>query len=390
MRILVIDTDWESRPYFEEFASWAASEGIDTVVTGDGGKALQVIRTHEVDAVLLNVEPGGEAYDGRKLFRKIKEHLNFLPVVIVVPGKDSTPSYFKLGADGTFFMANIDSEILISTLRSLALPEGSEGYLCGRSDAVRLLRNHVYSTARFGSEQPTLLIGPLGCGCVWAATAIHAIGPGSKAPFIRVRCLGNDPEAVWAGLIGSLEKSQGGRPPAVKHGHLTRHHGSTVYIEDIDTLPGWLQANLARVIASGDVVPAGADESQKIKIDARIIVSAIGTATHIPSIPENESGTGRFLLPELRFACSKVVIDIPGLDRRREDIPAIALAALEKHSSISPSVKGISERVMARLIRRSYPGNIPELENMISMALVLSRGDHGDGEELLECHFPHI
>ncbi|PKK91011.1 MAG: hypothetical protein CVV64_04365 [Candidatus Wallbacteria bacterium HGW-Wallbacteria-1] len=381
MKIVVVDPLWSEREFSQELNRWALTSSVKLLVTGDGGKAIQTVREGDVDLVLLNVE--GENYDGRKLFKKLKNHQNYLPVVILIPGKDSSPSYFKLGADGTFFISNLDVDLLISTIASLALSEMDDPFLAGRSDALRTLRNHIYSVSKFGGELPVLVRGGFGSGREHVAREIHRLSQRGKGPFVRFICGGYTSDFLERQLFGRFEKS---RESADKDefipGAIARASGGILYMEDADTLSPELQMRLATTLKTGEYFPQGGNEANRMRPDCQLILST-GPATAEPGVTRH----GRRMEEELFAVISSFPLDVPDLKDRHDDIPLISSLFLARHNNMNLNIQGFSDQVMVRLTRYSFPGNLVELENLVRRALIISRGDHSDSRFLGEEHF---
>lgn len=381
MKIVVVDPGWNEREFSAELNRWAVSSSVRLLVTGDGGKALQTVREGDVDLVLMNVE--ADNYDGRKLFKKLKNFQNYLPVLIIIPGKDSTPSYFKLGADGTFFLANLDVDLLTSTIASLALSKVDEPFLAGSSDSLRTLRNHIYSVSKFGGDLPILVRGGFGSGRENVAREIHRIRQRGKGPFARLICVGYGTEFLENQLFGRLEKSrESSDKDEYIPGAMAKASDGILYLEDADALSPELQMRIATTLKTGEYFPCGGNESNRQKLETQLILST-GPATVEPGVCKY----GRRMEEELFNLISSFPLDVPDLKDRHDDIPRIAGLFLSRHNELNSQITGFSEQVMARLVRHPFPGNLVELENLIRRALIISRGDHSDSNLLGEEHF---
>src|SRR5690606_2576777 len=157
-------------------------------------------------------------------------------------------------------------------------------------------------------------------------------------------------------------------------GLLQAANGGTLYIDEITDLPLSVQASLLRVIQDKRVHMVGSQ--QVINVDVRII-----SASHKNLVAMMEQGRFR---QDLFYRLNVIGLKMPALRERREDIPLLTQALLERlcgRMNSTPPI--ISEQAMKLLKEHNYPGNVRELENVLERALILSDGKSIDVEDLL-------
>jgi transcriptional regulator with PAS, ATPase and Fis domain len=136
-------------------------------------------------------------------------------------------------------------------------------------------------------------------------------------------------------------------------------------MDEIGNIPPGLQAKLLSAIQNHEIYPLGS--SKAVKTDIRLI-----TATNLPVEEIMES---RQFRKDLLYRINTILIEIPPLRKRREDIPVLAQFFLKKHSEHygKPGLK-ISETTLNQLMEHDWPGNIRELQHQIEKAVILSEG----------------
>jgi formate hydrogenlyase transcriptional activator len=150
------------------------------------------------------------------------------------------------------------------------------------------------------------------------------------------------------------------------------HHG-TIFLDEIGELPLELQAKLLRVLQEGEVERIGG--KMPLKINLRVVAA---TNRNL----RREVAEKRFR-QDLYFRLNTVVLVLPSLRERREDIPALALHFAEKYGNrIGRKIRGISNKMLEALMNYEFPGNVRELEHIIEESVIFSKG------ETLQLHRP--
>jgi DNA-binding NtrC family response regulator len=235
------------------------------------------------------------------------------------------------------------------------------GELIGTSQKM----SRVYRLVEKVSDHnyPVLVLGESGTGKELVARSIHYLGERRNKPFVPVDCSALVPTLIESELFGYVKGAFTGALHA-KQGLLESAGGGTLFLDEIGDLPIDLQAKLLRALQEHEVKPVGSNE--RVSISARVIA-----ATHRDL--ESAVRTGAFR-QDLFFRLNVVQIKLPPLRDRKNDIPLLVNAFLEKFSESQGRSRTISEDAIARLIAYDWPGNVRELENAVERAVALGSG----------------
>jgi two-component system response regulator HydG len=210
------------------------------------------------------------------------------------------------------------------------------------------------------TRDPVLILGESGTGKELVARAIHSKGPWGDQPFVPIDCGALTPTLIESEMFGHVRGAFTGATHG-RQGLLAAAGEGTVFLDEIVELPVGLQSKLLRALQEREIKPLGSNV--RIPVKARIVA-----ATNQDLEAAIKRGTFR---KELYFRLNVVAIKLPPLRERREDIPGLVRFFLEKHKADQGGITGVSEEVMARLMRYDWPGNVRELENCIQRALAL-------------------
>ncbi|HXK08847.1 MAG TPA: sigma-54 dependent transcriptional regulator, partial [Vicinamibacteria bacterium] len=214
----------------------------------------------------------------------------------------------------------------------------------------------VFERARAASrtDTPVLVTGETGTGKELIAHALHASGRRASRPFVPLNCAALPRDLVESELFGHRRGAFSGAQ-ADHAGLFVAAHGGTLFLDEIGELPLEAQAKLLRVLQDGDVRPVGGLESRKV--DVRIIA-----ATNRPL----SALAGGVLRQDLFFRLSVLVIDIPPLRERLDDLPLLAAHFLARLRERGLSrVAAMDGAALDTLSAHRFPGNVRELESML-------------------------
>ncbi len=236
--------------------------------------------------------------------------------------------------------------------------------IIGCSPKMRALFDLIQTVAPQFSR--VLITGESGTGKELVARAIHENSPRAQAPFITINC-GAFPETLLESeLFGYLKGAFTGAHEN-RHGLFQAAHGGTLFMDEIGNMTQTMQVKLYRVLQEGKVRPLGSTEESDV--DVRVI-----TATN--KNLEQEIAEGRFR-EDLYYRLSVIPVHLPPLRERREDIPLLARAFLERFRKIMEKpVEGIEPEAMRCLESYDWPGNVRELENTMERSVALETGPH--------------
>ncbi|NLI80960.1 MAG: sigma 54-interacting transcriptional regulator [Deltaproteobacteria bacterium] len=213
------------------------------------------------------------------------------------------------------------------------------------------------------SESTVLIQGESGTGKELLSRAIHNLSPRAKGAFVAVNC-GALPDTLLeselfghvAGAFTDAKRSRQGR--------FAMAEGGTLFLDEIGDISPALQIRLLRVLEEKCYEPLGS--STTVKANVRII-----TATNRDLSQLVEEGLFR---KDLFYRVNVVKLELPPLNRRKEDIPLLCEHFIERLNRLrNKNIAGISHETLAIFMRHDWPGNIRELENALEYAFILCR-----------------
>lgn len=216
---------------------------------------------------------------------------------------------------------------------------------------------------------PVLLRGESGTGKELAALAVHALSPRRNKPFVPVDCSGMT-ESLFESELFGYEKGAFTGATQRKAGLVEAAAGGTLFLDELGDIPLHLQVKLLRLLESGTFRRVGGVET--LRADFRLVA-----ATHRNLEEMMDAGTFR---RDLYYRIAAFPIHLPALRERREDIPLLAKAMLDRLAPDRPL--HLTEAAVEQLMQYDYPGNVRELRNLLERAILLSDGDTIDGRHL--------
>lgn len=209
-----------------------------------------------------------------------------------------------------------------------------------------------------------LLCGEPGVGKDLLARSLHLSGPRRHGPFIIASGGGAKPQQIEADLFGAEVPGKGG--PVRREGKLLLAHGGTLFLDEIEQLPMELQARLVRFLRSGEVEPAGSNESHPV--DVRLVV---GSRAPLDTVVVRD-----LFRVDLAYRLSQFTIEVPPLRERREDLPLLIQSYINRFChETGKRMQGITVKAMSTLLSYDYPGNLAELENIARQLVYMAPKD---------------
>jgi DNA-binding NtrC family response regulator len=240
---------------------------------------------------------------------------------------------------------------------------GSYHGIVGRSRAMLEIFARIEKVA--SGDATVCIYGESGTGKELIAQAIHAVSPRRGHPFVPLDCTAIPEGLMESHLFGHVKGAFTGAVDN-REGVFSLAHTGTLFIDELCELSLPLQAKLLRVIQSREFVKVGGTKPQRT--DIRLI-----TATN--KDPRVEVDRGRFR-EDLYYRVAVVVIKVPPLRERPEDIPLLAEHFIRRFARVyHKPIRGIEPRAMERMRAFSWPGNVRQLEHVLEQAVVLAEGD---------------
>ena len=354
----------------------------DVLEAGNGEQALDVLRGHDVDLVMLDHRMPGES--GIDVLPRLKAADPSTVVVLATAVRDVRMAVeaMRRGAYDYLTKPFDVEEILVVVRRALekralerevlslrsALAEGPpvtahgfEGMVGRHPEMVRIYR----LIAQIADTPATVLItGESGTGKELIARAIHHQGPRRDQPFVAVNPAAIPETLIESELFGH-EKGAFTGAHQRKLGRFELAQGGTLFLDEIATLRSDLQAKLLRVLQEREIERVGG--TRAIKIDVRIIAA---TNADVPAAVSR--GTFR---EDLYYRLNVVHIGVPPLRNRVDDIPLLVDHFVQRYVQESGKrIEGLTPETLGLLRGYRWPGNVRELQNVIERAVVLTDG----------------
>jgi two-component system response regulator GlrR len=207
-----------------------------------------------------------------------------------------------------------------------------------------------------------MIQGDSGSGKEVLANAIHRASKRAKKPFMAVNCAAI-PEALLESELFGHAKGAFTGANAAHIGLFQAATGGTIFLDEIGDMPLPLQAKVLRVLQEGQVRPVGS--TQSVAIDVRVL-----SATHRNLDAMRKE---RLFREDLYYRLNVVLLRLPSLSERREDIPLLCTHFLRDIAvRYGRTVPQLSPEAMALLIAAPWPGNVRQLENLLEQAVALS------------------
>jgi two-component system response regulator HydG len=230
------------------------------------------------------------------------------------------------------------------------------------------------TVAQVAATEATILItGESGTGKEVIANAIHYNSSRKDAPFIKINCAALTETLLESELFG-YEKGAFTGAERRREGKFRQAEGGSLFLDEVSEMSPAMQVKLLRVLQERELTRVGGAEV--IKINVRLIAASNKDL-------KKEMERGRFR-EDLFYRLNVVGLNVPPLRERKEDIPILAQHFLQQFvAQNSKKIKGFTPQAMEKLLKYSWPGNIRELMNAIERAVVLSRKEYLDAEELV-------
>ena len=246
----------------------------------------------------------------------------------------------------------------------------SLGDIIGRSRVMRDLYGMVPAVA--ASDSTVVIHGASGTGKELFARALHELSPRQGRPFVAINC-GALPDTLLESELFGHKAGAFTDAKTDKPGRFAVAEGGTVFLDEIGDISPAMQVRLLRVLQERVYEPLGAVEP--VEANVRVVV-----ATHRDLARLVEGGTFR---EDLFYRINVIRLELPSLRERREDIPLLIEHFIGRFNRLQgKDVIGVSDEVLAILMKHDYPGNARELENIIEHAFVLCRGGIIETEHL--------
>ena len=254
----------------------------------------------------------------------------------------------------------LDKSDLIQETKILKKKVNKTIDMVGESPAIRKVKDMIERVAP--TDARILITGPNGTGKELVARWVHSKSQRGGSPLIEVNCAAIPSELIESELFGH---EKGAFTSAVKQrkGQFELAHGGTLFLDEIGDMSLSAQAKVLRALQENKITRVGGEK--EISVDVRIIA-----ATNKNLREEIEKGQFR---EDLYHRLSVIIIEVPALNDRKEDIPLLADYFLELIcGDYGMPVKKIKPEAIAELQKHNWTGNIREFRNVVERLIILS------------------
>ena len=382
LTILVVDDDLAHRTMLKKLlGGW----GYDISEADDGSSAIDAVDRRAYDLILMDIRmlkvSGIEALDQIKIINPA------IPVIIMTAfaSVETAVDTLKKGAYDYLTKPLDFDELKIAISRATEhnrLKKENE-YLkerlgqkfdtqniIGRSPLMVKLLDTVAQVA--ATEATVLIAGKSGTGKEMIANAIHYNSQRKDAPFIKINCAALTESLLESELFGH-EKGAFTGADKKREGKFRQADGGSIFLDEVSEMSPAMQVKLLRVLQEREITRVGGAEV--IAVNVRVIAASNKDL-------KKEMEQKRFR-EDLFYRLNVVALHVPQLSDRREDIPVLAQHFLEMFAAKNKkTIKGFTPQSMEKLTKHAWPGNVRELMNAVESAVVLSRAEYLDAEEL--------
>ena len=376
LRILVVD---DEQDYCDVLKMILEGRGYAVETCNDGREALEHLEKNSFDIVVSDLNM--PVMDGYELLREIKNRDYDCEVIILTAFGtiEKAVETMKAGAF-TYVTKGSDPEELLIEIRKIKdmrktakkneiLKQKTTGNFMLESRNPKYRQMLKLAERAAASESNILILGESGAGKEVLASFIHSKSQRSQENMMELNCQALSESILESELFGH-EKGAFTGATQKRIGLFEASHGGTLFLDEIGGVSMNMQAKLLKAIENKMIYRMGS--TTPITVDFRLITA---TNRNLKEDMDNE-----LFRSDLFYRISTIVLELPPLRERKEDIPLFIDYFVDKYArEMNKEHVEMSETVRNLLINYNYPGNVRELKNIIERLLVLS--DHGEIRE---------
>jgi len=367
--ILIIDDEKAIRKTLSEILSY---EGYKIEEAGDGEEGLKRFKEKAYDVVLCDIKM--PKLDGIEFLDKAREANPDVPVIMisghgtietaVEAVKKGAYDYISKPPDLNRLLITIrnamDKNNLVTETKVLKRKVSKVEEMIGESAPILKIKETIDKVAP--TDARILVTGENGVGKELVARWVHEKSNRAAGPLVEVNCAAIPSELIESELFGH---EKGSFTSAVKQriGKFEQAHGGTLFLDEIGDMSLSAQAKVLRALQEGKITRVGGDKD--ISVDVRVIA-----ATNKDLLKEVDEKNFRL---DLYHRLSVIIIHVPSLNDRREDIPLLVDKFLtDICADYGIPKKGIDKEALEGLKQHNWTGNIRELRNVVERLIILS------------------
>ena len=367
-KILIIDDERSIRNTLKDILEFE-KHIVDTAENGNDG--LEMISENIYDTIFCDIKMAG--MDGLEVLEKIMTINTEIPV-IMISGHGTIETAVEAIKKGAFdfiqkpldlnrIMVSLRNALektnLVVETKSLKKKVNQKYQMIGESEAIKKVKNLITKVA--STDARILITGENGTGKEVVARWIYEQSNRSNQPFVEVNCAAIPSELIESELFGH---EKGAFTSAIKQrkGKFEQADGGTIFLDEIGDMSLSAQAKVLRALQENKITRVGSDKD--IDVNVRIIA-----ATNKNIATEIEKNNFR---EDLYHRLSVIIINVPPLNERKEDIPLLAEHFIEL-TSIEQKIpaKKIHKNAINELQKINWTGNIREFRNVIERLVIL-------------------
>ena len=372
--IYIVDDD----PDMREVLSLALETKYQVKTFSTAGSAIEFVTTDPPDLILLDIQlPDMSGVDALRQIKKLHPDVQ---VIMVTASTDinTAISTMKLGASD-YMMKPVNLHGLevsvrnaldkirlrkeVQTLQEKYLKENIPCFV-GESNAIQDVMHFVDKVAK-AIDTPVLILGETGTGKELIASAIHYKSPNFNGPFVTLNCSAIPKDLIESELFGYEKGAFTGAKAAGKQGLVEQAADGTLFLDEVGDLSLEAQAKLLRFLEEGEYYRVGG--TKKLQIHTRVVSA---TNKDLDTMIEQE-----VFRRDLYYRLAVIKVEVPSLNKRRDDIVPIARHFLGEFSNKhGKSFTGFSLETEGYLKNYRWQGNIRELRNLIERGILVGLG----------------
>ena len=367
--ILIIDDEKAIRKTLNEILSF---EGFKVTEASDGEEGLKLFSAQTFDVVLCDIKM--PKMDGIEFLTKATELNPDVPVIMISGHgtietavdavKKGAYDYISKPPDLNRMLITIRNATERNTLtketKVLKRKVGKVQEMIGESEGIARIKDTIEKVA--GTDARVLVTGENGVGKELVARWIHEKSSRATGQLVEVNCAAIPSELIESELFGH---EKGSFTSAIKQriGKFEQASGGTLFLDEVGDMSLSAQAKVLRALQEGKITRVGGDK--EINVDVRIVA-----ATNKDLLKEVENKNFRL---DLYHRLGVILIHVPSLNDRREDIPLLVNKFLADIAvEYGQAKKVIDKKAMEALQRHNWSGNIRELRNVVERLIILS------------------
>lgn len=338
---------------------------------GDGLTAIEMIKKDDYDLILCDIKmPKMDGMEVLQAVRKIKPEI---PVVMISGhgDLDTAVETMRLGAYD-YISKPPDLNRLLNTVRNaldrkelvkensrLKKKVGKNYTMIGESQQIQQIQEIIEKVAP--TDARVLITGENGTGKELVAHWLHQKSDRSKGPMIEVNCAAIPSELIESELFGHV-KGAFTNANKDRAGKFEAANGGTIFLDEVGDMSQSAQAKVLRALQENKIQRVGSDKD--IKVDVRVLA-----ATNKDLKEEIREKNFR---EDLYHRLAVILIRVPSLDERREDIPLLVSHFAKKIAEDNgAAAKSFSDKAIKQLQEYEWTGNIRELRNVVERLIIL-------------------